>query len=170
MPAGTHSNEPDIDPVMAAAVIGGLFGLCLVLLVAVEWPVFVWSLIHARPMLLEPTDAIGGGLHNVFAHDHFGVPRAWRHVAPLLPPKAAWIALDVAGLLMVLVAAASVWFRVEVWSGRSTLSLPSWDLRKQDQAAGVGQAAPLAAPATAVVVALRPDPACNEPGAAFAAR
>jgi uncharacterized cupin superfamily protein len=130
MPAGTHSSEPDIDPVMAAAMIGGLFGLFLVLLVAVEWPVFVWSLIHARPMLLEPTDAIGGGLHNLFAHDHFGIPRVWRPVAPLLPPKAAWIALDVSGLLMVLVAAA-VWLRTERWSGRSTLSLPWWDPRRK---------------------------------------
>src|SRR5438270_10696226 len=124
MPVGTHSSEPDIERVMAAAMIGGLFGLGLVLLLAVEWPVFVWSLIHARPMLLEPTDAIGGGLHNLFAHDHFGIPRAWRPVAALLPPKAAWIALDVSGLVMVLVAAAAVWLRTERWSGRSTLSLP----------------------------------------------
>jgi hypothetical protein len=74
-------NEPDFDPAIVAAGLGGLAGLLVVCLIAVEWPVFVWSLIHARPMLLNPVDAIGGGLQYVFSGDHMAYPRALRGFA-----------------------------------------------------------------------------------------
>ncbi|HZV73221.1 MAG TPA: hypothetical protein VFF79_05865 [Conexibacter sp.] len=82
-------NEPDFDPAMLLAFIGAVAALVVVLFLAVQWPVFVWSLIHARPMLLSPTDAIGGGIDVLFSSDRSVAPEAWRGVAELLPPPAA---------------------------------------------------------------------------------
>ncbi|HZV75060.1 MAG TPA: type IV secretory system conjugative DNA transfer family protein [Conexibacter sp.] len=129
MSAGSHKSEPDIDPVMAAVMMAAAAGVLVVLLAAVEWPVFVWSTLHARPMLLDPIDAIGGGLHNLFAHDHFGYPRAWRPVARELPPRASWITLDITGAVMLFVSALAVGVRLELWKGRPRLGLRSWDPR-----------------------------------------
>lgn len=124
-------NEPDFDPAMAGAALAALFGLFALCLVAVEWPVFVWSLIHARPMLLNPTDAIGGGLQYVFSSDHMAYPRALRGFAGQLPTPGAWLVLNVLGLVVAVVLAASAWLRLDLWSGRSTMGLASWDPRRK---------------------------------------
>lgn len=116
---------------MAAGALGVVAGLLVLCLIAVEWPVFVWSLIHARPMLLSPVDAIGGGLQYLFARDHTAYPRALRGLAEQLPTPGAWYVLNVVGLVVALVLAASAWLRLDLWSGRSTMGLASWDPRRK---------------------------------------
>ena len=96
---------------------------------AVQWPVFVWSLIHARPMLLNPSDAIGGAIDLLFSTDRSVTPDAWRGVAELLPPPTAWLLLNATGALVLFVVALAVGLRLELWKGRSRLGLRSWNVR-----------------------------------------
>jgi type IV secretion system protein VirD4 len=131
MSSSSRSSEPDIDPAMMLAFMAGCVVLLVVCLVAVEVPVLLWSLVHLRPVLLSPVDAIGGGLQYLFSGDHMAYPRALRPVAELLPPPHAWVVLNVTGLLAALVLAFAVWLRFDLWSGRSTVGLASWDPRKK---------------------------------------
>lgn len=131
MSASSRNSEPDFDPVMVLAFMGAGVAALVVSLIAVEWPVFVWSLVHARPMLLNPIDAAAAGVQYVFASDHMDYPERLWGVAELLPPPAAWIVLDATGALMVLVLAVSAWLRIDLWSGRSTLGLAWWDPRRK---------------------------------------
>lgn len=131
MPASSHRGEPDIDPAMAAALIGGFAVVLALLFLAIEWPVFVWSLVvHGDLMLMDPATAIGGGLRVVFSRS-FEVPQAWASFSEVLPPTAAWVALDVTGVVMLLVLAAAAWLRFDAPSERSTLGMSWWDPRKK---------------------------------------
>lgn len=129
MSASSRSSEPDFDPVIVLGMIGALLALFVLLFLMVQWPVFVWSLIHARPMLLAPSDAIGGGIDVLFSSDRSVTPDAWRGVAELLPPPTAWLVLNVTGGLVLSVLALAVGLRLELWKGRSRLGLRSWDVR-----------------------------------------
>jgi type IV secretion system protein VirD4 len=102
----------------------------VLLFLAVEWPVFVWSLLHGQPTLIEPTTAIGGGLRVVVSRS-LEVPHAWAHLSAVLPPTPAWIALDATTALMALVLAVAARQRVDLWRGRSTMGLASWDPRRR---------------------------------------
>lgn len=130
MSAGSRNSEPDIDPVMAGVAIGVIFAALVLAFFAVEFPVFVWSLIHGRPMLLSPVDAIGAGIQYAFSSDHMDYPEALWHVAELLPPPASWVVLNVTGLTIAVVLGAAVLLRIDLWSGRSTMGLASWDPRR----------------------------------------
>ncbi|HEV7774272.1 MAG TPA: type IV secretory system conjugative DNA transfer family protein [Conexibacter sp.] len=129
MSASSRNSEPDIDPAMVLAFMAGAVVLLVVCLVAVELPVLLWSLVHLRPVLLSPVDAIGGGLQYLFSRDHMAYPRALRPVAELLPPPRAWVVLNVTGVVLALVCALVVSVRMERWKGRPRLGLRSWDPR-----------------------------------------
>jgi type IV secretion system protein VirD4 len=131
MSASSRSSEPDFDPAMVLAFMAGCAVLLVLCLVAVEWPVLVWSLVHGRPMLLNPTHAIGGGLDYLFSGEHMDYPKALWGVAEQLPPPGAWVVLNVTGMLMALVLAVAAWLRIDLWSGRSTMGLASWDRRRR---------------------------------------
>jgi len=132
MTANSRSSEPDFDPVILVGMIGALVALValVVLLFAlVEWPVFVWSLVHLRPMLLDPASAIGGSLNALFSsHPLHAHPDAWRGVREL-PPLASAIVLDLTGAAMLFVAALAGGVRLERWKGRSRFGLRPWDPR-----------------------------------------
>jgi type IV secretion system protein VirD4 len=128
MSANSRS-EPDFDPAVLVAFVSVVVALLALVFLAVQWPVFVWSLIHLRPMLLSPTDAIGGGLDLLFSTDRSVTPDAWRGVAELLPPPSAWLVLNATGALVLFVVALAVGLRLELWKGRSRLGLRSWDPR-----------------------------------------
>jgi hypothetical protein len=113
MSASSH-NDPDFDPVILLGAIGALVALAVLMFFAVEWPVFVWSLIHARPMLLDPASAIGGGIDLLFSSKHaVRHVEAWKGVAGLLPPPAAWVVLDLTGGLVAFVCALAAGVRLE---------------------------------------------------------
>src|SRR5438876_1132335 len=81
-------------PLATAVVLG------IVVFVAVQWPVLVWSSLHGEPTLMDVGSAIGGGVHwtsHGLATDPAAVP-AWRPYRGVLPPRRAWLALDVVGL------------------------------------------------------------------------
>lgn len=129
MTASSRSSEPDFDPVILLGMIGALVALVVLLFALVEWPVFLWSLVHARPMLLDPASAIGGGLDALFSsHPLDAHPDAWRGVGGL-PPLASAIVLDLTGAAMLFVAALAAGVRLERWKGRPRLGLRTWDPR-----------------------------------------
>jgi hypothetical protein len=101
----------------------------VLLFLVVEWPVFVWSLVHLRPMLLDPASAIGGGLDALFSsHPLHARPDAWRGVERL-PPLASAIVLDLTGAAMAFVSALAGGVRLERSKGRPRLGLRAWDPR-----------------------------------------
>ncbi len=129
MSASSRSSEPDFDPVILLGMIGAVVALVVLLLALVEWPVFVWSLVHLRPMLLDPASAIGGGLDALFSsHPLHAHPDAWRGVDGL-PPLSSAVVLDLTGAAMLFVAALAGGVRLERWKGRPRLGLRSWDPR-----------------------------------------
>lgn len=57
-------------------------------------------------------------------------PRFWAPWSDVLPPTAAWIALDAVGVALVAVLALAVMARVDRWRGRSRLGLSPTDPRR----------------------------------------
>ncbi|HEX4805181.1 MAG TPA: type IV secretory system conjugative DNA transfer family protein [Conexibacter sp.] len=115
---------------MAAGIVGlALASFALLVLLAVEWPVFVWSALHLRPTLMDPATAIGGGLDLLFrSHPLSGHPHAWRHLAGL-PSRRAVVVLDGFALALLCFMALSAAVRLELWRGRSRFGLRAWDPR-----------------------------------------
>jgi type IV secretion system protein VirD4 len=122
------SNETEGDPTMAAA-IGVAAGLGVVAVALIEWPVLVWSTLHGRPTLMNPWAALDGVLHAVFMR-RIAAPRSWAPWLDVLPPRWAWIAIDVVGVVLLALLVVAVVMRVDRWRGRSRLGLSSADPRR----------------------------------------
>lgn len=123
------SNETGSDPTMTAVAIGVVAGLVTIAVLAVEWPVLVWSTLMGRPTLMDSSVAFHGALH-VIAARRLAAPRFWAPWSDVLPPTAAWVALDVVGVALVAVLAMAVMARVDRWRGRSRLGLSPTDPRR----------------------------------------
>ena len=123
------SNETGSDPTIPAVAIGVVAGLATIAVLVVEWPVLVWSTLMGRPTLMNSGAALGGALR-VIAARRLAAPRSWAPWSDVLPPTAAWIALDVVGVALVAVLAVAVMARVDRWRGRSRLGLSPTDPRR----------------------------------------
>ena len=78
----------DADPEAAVLAMASVFLGAIVALVAVEWPVLVWSTVHGAPTVMDVPSAIGGGVRWLIVgphHDPSAVP-AWHAYRDVLPP------------------------------------------------------------------------------------
>src|SRR6266511_3083571 len=111
------SNETGSDPTTTAVAIVVVVGLATIVVLLIEWPILVWSTLHGRPTLMDPGAALGGALRALFTR-RLAAPRSWAAWVDVLPPTAAWIASDVAGLALVGIVVLGVLGRLDRWRGR----------------------------------------------------
>jgi type IV secretory pathway TraG/TraD family ATPase VirD4 len=128
----TDTQKSDADE-LVVPIVGGIALISAVVYLAAVWPVLVWSTIHGNPTWMTLSRALGGGFR-WFRSGLEGSPRdvrGWRIYHELVPPKAAWITLDILLLLGFLAICLVLWARVDRWRGRRWLGRRVWDPRRE---------------------------------------
>jgi hypothetical protein len=126
-----HDHRAGIDGVMTVmgCLVVGTAALVFMGLVIV--PTLVWSTFQGDPTIVAPGKA-ALGLALWLKHGLPGEPShvsLWRAYRDVMPPGAAWLAIDVlvvaAGVALFLLLLA----RIDRWKGRRWTARPSWDPR-----------------------------------------
>lgn len=125
------SKKPETDPQMVMAWIAAVLICGLLTTIAVDLPIGLWSLWQGHPTLMDPGTAVGGALRWVIGGLHASPDEIamWKHYRGVLPPTAAWLAIDVLFLLAGIAATSVGWMRFDRWRARRRVGLPSWDPR-----------------------------------------
>ena len=120
----------EIVGIAIACIVGALTVYAAVATVVVEWATLVWTTVRLRPALLPATEVSHVAIHALLFHEA-RPPRSWDGVAPPL-----WIGVILTLLLVAVIAfaLASVWMRLEIWSGRGRAGLHESDPRRKIKA------------------------------------
>jgi type IV secretion system protein VirD4 len=126
-------NKPADDNSQELAIVAVcLIGVLAVgLYMAVAVPTLVWSGLHGEPTLVSLGDAVGGGVRWIAAGAH-GDPRrlpAFGAYRDVMPSPRTWTAINVALLLMLVLAIVAALVRADRWRGTRPVGLPRWHPR-----------------------------------------
>ena len=94
-------------------------------------PTLVWSTFQGDPTIVPPFKAAWGfalWLEHGLPGEPSHVSR-WREYRDVMPPKAAWLAIDVLVIAAGFAALLLVVARIDRWRGRRWTARPSWDPR-----------------------------------------
>lgn len=133
--SGWKAEKDPQGELLAGVLIAAAFGLCLLIVAFVEWPVLATSTLRGDPTLMEPTDAIAGVVRWIVGADPSPLTApTWSGYRAALPSPAGLIALDALLLMFLMLVAFGGYARIDRWRGRREMSVPWWHPRSRVKA------------------------------------